>query len=453
MTKSLTLPWFPLTLLTGIFFPLNATADTLEELKQQLQQQRHLLQQLQQKIERLEQSQPILATPPKSPSATATTAPPPPPVITKGQFNNAIQGPDHSSSLEWGGYVKLDLIYNDYGSSLQVGDDTLVPSLIPLKGTAEERASDLNIHAKESRFWFKTLTPNQWGDFGTFVELDFLVSDQGDERFSNSYAPRLRHAYATMGNWLFGQNWSTFMSLDSKAETLDFTGSVAEVSVRQPQLRYTRPWANGSIQFALENPETTLTDIEGKRILPGDDLWPDLIARINWQEPNYTLNLAALVQNLRANTLIESQVVEDNQWGGALSFSGSLNLWSPDNFKWQVNYGTLGRYMTANHTNNGFLSPTGEIDTLKLFGVHLAYQHGWSQQIRSSWVLGYAEVDNAHGFNSPVNRLLWSSHVNLVWAPTEVSKFGIEYLHAYRQLENGQDGAINRIQLSGRYDF
>jgi hypothetical protein len=329
-----------------------------------------------------------------------------------------------------------------------------VPPLIPLKGTAADRKGDLNIHAKESRVWFKTMTPSEFGSLGTFVEMDFLNSDQGNERFSNSYSPRLRHAYANVGNWLFGQTWSTFMNLDSKAETLDFTGSVSEIFMRQPQLRYTQPWEGGNVQIALENPETTLTDVKGQRVQPGVDRWPDIVGRVNFQGEIFSTAVAVLARHLRTHGTYNAVFADEEQWGLAMTASGNIKTVGQDNFKWQLNYGDIGRYMVANSVNDGRLGLTGEMDTINLAGIHLAYQHWWSPTLRSHWMAGYAKTDeDFQRLDSVATQRLWSSHLNLIWSPTPFSKFGIEYLHAYREVENGQEGAINRVQMSGRYDW
>jgi hypothetical protein len=454
--------WFSLSTSGFVGLPILAQADSLEELKQQLEAQVKVMQELKQKIEHLEKEQVALKAqsirevkPPKVQSPVGGERVTLEQVVTPGTFDKSIKLPGSDTSVGWGGYVKLDVIYNDYGATMQVADDTLVPSLIPLKGTAEDKKHDLNIHAKESRLWFKTVTPtNYWGEFRSLVEMDFLVSSQGDERFSNSYAPRLRQAYANPGNWLFGQTWSTFMSLDSKMETLDFTGSVAEINVRQAQLRYTQPWTTGSVQLAVENPETTLSSAEGGRVVPGNDQWPDMVGRVNWQGEKYSTVVAALVRNLRAKGTYGTITTDDNKWGMAISASGSVNTVGKDNFKWQLNYGTIGRYMTANHSNDGSLSVAGEVDTVDLLGIQAAYQHWWNPTIRSSWLLGYARANNdTQVVGGQVNKMLWSSHLNLLWSPTPVSMVGIEYLYAYRELENGMEGVLNRIQMSGRYDF
>jgi len=416
----------------GLWLGILST-QTLADLRQQLEQQMQMMQQLKQKIEQLEKQQQQLQTQQEK-------------VVTSGRFTNSLKLPDSNTSFGWGGYVKLDLIYTDYGSAMQIGDDTLVPALIPLKGTAEDRHHDLNIHAKESRIWFKTLAPTLWGDLGTHVEIDFSTSDQGNERFSNSYAPRLREVTGRLGNWLLGQTWSTFMILDSKTQTNDFTGAVSETFMRQAQLRYT----TGNFQIAVENPETTLNTFAGEKLATGDDRWPDLVGRVNFQGQKCSAAVAALVRNLRSNSLI----ADDNQWGWGMSVGGRMKTVGKDYVTWQANYGAIGRYITTNYISDGSLSGTGQVEPINLWGIQSSYQHWWTSSLRSTLLFGYVKADNPiEVVGNQVNKRLWSSHLNLLWSPISASSLGIEYLHAYRELASGEAGAINRIQLSGMYNF
>ena len=104
--------------------------------------------------------------------------------------------------------------------------------------------------------------------------MDFFLSPGVNERVCNSYYPRLRHAFITYNNWLFGQTWMTFYNVGSIPENLDFVGPTeSTIFGRQAQVRYTRgPW-----QFSLENPETTITPYGGgKRIVADDNLMQHL---------------------------------------------------------------------------------------------------------------------------------------------------------------------------------
>jgi hypothetical protein len=43
--------------------------------------------------------------------------------------------------------------------------------------------------------------------------------------------------------------------------------------------------------------------------------------------------------------------------------------------------------------------------------------------------------------------------LHLIWSPIGSVNTGIEYLWGYRELENGEDGDINRVQFSAQYLF
>ncbi len=119
----------------------------------------------------------------------------------------------------YGGYIQLDAITSRYSEGKPTNDlvdDFLVSSLIPVEPASGDgqAATSTKLHAQSSRFFFTTQTPTAQGSINTRIELDFMLSPGGDERISNSWNPRLRHAYI---NWdmgegrslLAGQSWST----------------------------------------------------------------------------------------------------------------------------------------------------------------------------------------------------------------------------------------------------
>ena len=186
---------------------------------------------------------------------------------------------------KFGGYAKADVIYSDYSSgsvaSGSAGRDFYIPGTVPAGPPGAEGESYLDFHAKESRLNFRVdHTTDGGAKLGAFIEMDFLLSGAGNERVSNSYNPRLRHAFVTYNNWLFGQTWMTFFNVGALPENLDFVGP-AESTIfgRQTMIRYT----TGAWQFAVENPETTITPHGGgNRIVADDNKLPDGVVRYNF---------------------------------------------------------------------------------------------------------------------------------------------------------------------------
>lgn len=126
------------------------------------------------------------------------------------------------TKFTYGGYIQLDAISSEYsdGKPNSLIEDFYVPSLVPVEpadGNSDSYTST-NLHAKTSRFFFTTKTNTDAGDIGTRIELDFVLSGQGDERISNSWSSRLRHAfvkwdYGEKSSIMAGQSWSTFFNV------------------------------------------------------------------------------------------------------------------------------------------------------------------------------------------------------------------------------------------------
>ena len=196
------------------------------------------------------------------------------------EYKEATAVEEHRHSYKFGGYIKTDLIYSDYdsGSYTGAGRDWYIGGVTPVGDGPGE--SYLDVHAKESRINFRsTHNLDNGAKIGTFLEMDFQLPSQGDERISNSYNPRLRHAFVTYNNWLVGQTWMTFYNVGAIPENIDFVGPTeSTIFGRQAMIRYTSgPW-----QFALENPETTITPYGGgSRIVADDNLAPDAALRYN----------------------------------------------------------------------------------------------------------------------------------------------------------------------------
>ncbi len=280
--------------------------------------------------------------------------------------------------------------------------------------------------------------------------MDFLLSGQGDERVSGSYSPRLRHAFLTYNNWLFGQTWMTFFNVGALPENLDFVGP-AESTIfgRQAMIRYT----NGPWQFALENPETTITPYGGGgRIVADDNKVPDMVARYNLKGDWGSFTVAGLLRQLRYENPAGNSDKE-NSYG--LSVSGKFIFANQDDFRWMASAGKgLGRYIGLNTANGAVLDDMGNLNAIKSWGVFGSYRHLWSATWRSNLTLGYLGIDNDTDLTGMgVTKNASSVHVNLIYSPVPKLDLGMEFMHANRKVESGDEGALNRFQFSAKYAF
>jgi hypothetical protein len=390
-------------------------------------------------------------------------------VVTVGEGTSpkAFKIPGTDTSLSFGGYAKLDAIYNSRAveGPSQFGNQLFIPGTIPLDADAAGERDEINLHAKESRLWFHSYTPTDWAPVEVHVELDiFNLTATDSERVTSGFAPRLRHAYGKFGNLLAGQYWSAFQPVYTFPETNDFGGPAGQVFVRQPQIRWTQPTGFGDWFVSLENPETSLDipaapgvdpDLQGTRAEPSDDLYPDIVGGLDFLGDWGQASAAVLVRNLRADGEFGGIVVDDDVWGGAVSAAAEVSTFGEDYLSVMAQYGNaIGRYMSYNFFNGGVIEPDGEIDLTPMFGGNVGYTHYWTPTVRSTLLFGYAEADNSDFVDgTTVNKDLWSGHVNLLWNPVDPVRIGIEYLHAKRTTEDEQEGELDRVQLSFLYEF
>jgi hypothetical protein len=377
---------------------------------------------------------------------------------------------EHNHSYKFGGYVKTDVIYSDYsaGSSSGAGRDFYIPGTIPVGPKDADGESYTDLHAKESRINFKsTHVLGNGAKLGTFVEMDFLLSGQGDERVSNSFAPRLRHAFFTYNNWLFGQTWMTFFNVGALPENLDFVGP-AESTIfgRQAMVRYTM----GGFQFALENPETTITPFEGKecddegencvsKYVSDDNRVPDLVARYNMSGDWGSFTVAGILRELRCDGcqagVDKNLMIDDSTSGYGVSLSGKFNVFGGDDFRWMASFGSgMGRYLGLNLADGAVVDANGDLEAIDSWGVFGSYRHLWNDKWRSNFTLGYTEVDNDVALTGSGKTSEASSvHVNLIYSPQPKLDFGVELMYANREVENGNDGDMTRLQFSAKYAY
>jgi hypothetical protein len=371
-----------------------------------------------------------------------------PPIATK-----PIQGTAAAkSSYKFGGYIKLDGMLSDYsGGDLapsSLGTQFYVPATIPVGGTPGE-GPDLDMQARETRINFKSDHVLASGDkLSTFIEMDFFLGSGGNERVSNSYNPRMRHAFLKYNNWLAGQTWSTFQDVGALAENLDFIGpSEGTTFVRQAQVRYT----SGAWEFAIENPETTITPFGGgTRIVSDDGSIPDLVARYTAKLENGYIKAAGMVRQLDYKTA----AFDDSETAYGFSLSGK-HMFGEDDIRWMATFGSgTGRYLGLNTSNGAVLDANGNLNAIDQWGGFVSYRHFWDAQWRSNFTVSYLSNHNDQALTgTDVTKDVYSVHANLLYQPVEKMTVGGEIMFAERALESDLSGDMTRLLLSAKYAF
>lgn len=470
----------PLTLLTQPVLAEENLRDLLKELNGQVKELKNQLQQSNARIHELEKerkqsSQPQVAPSSSSSGVAAVTGGTPAvatstietkpaevakteskPAVTAGDVKGTFKIPGTNTSLGFGGFVKTDLLYSSVSAGRdKLGDQRSVYSEIPLERAPGEH-SQINFHAKESRFWLRSFTPSSWGDINTFLELDLF----GDSATYN-YTPRLRHAYGSIGNLLVGQTWATFINNGVFPDLLDNGGSAGSLtSFRQPQIRWTQPFsvAETPMEFvaAVEMPRSRLrTDPAANAesfTTPHADRYPDIVARVNVNPDWGTVSVSGMARQIRTTDATTGR--SEQAWGGAVSLAGKINVFEKDDIRFMASYGNaLGRYAATNTFEDAAVNANGDLKLVNIFAAMFSYQHFWSKDWRSTLAYGFAHADQPDFVGGGMTQQIQSAHANLLWSPVSQTTFGVEYIYMQRDALDGRDGNVHRVQFSARYNF
>ncbi len=361
--------------------------------------------------------------------------------------------------VKFGGFIDLDVnITSTSDGDIAGGSiarDFYIPSVTPVGGEGED-VPDTDFTAEASRFFLTTSSKRGDRTIKSRIELDFLGSGQGNELVSNSFAPRLRHAFFTVDDtWLFGQTWSTFQNTSSIPESASFLGlSDGMVFVRQPQVRYT----NGNWQFALEN--STTRDFGATASGVADDGFaPDVVAKYTMKGEFGNISVAALGRYLVDERLVPTDgggqaVEEDNALGWGLSAAGDVKLTDGLGVKFSATIGDgVGRYIGLAAVGDARVDASGDLEAISVVGGLVALHGDLAEDWR--FTAGYSGLfaDSEVGETESVESLL--GVVTHQLAPR--TTLSAEILHGRRTIDapSGADGEgdLTRITVSAKYAF
>jgi hypothetical protein len=373
--------------------------------------------------------------------------------VTAGATKGSFKLPGSDTSVTLGGYVKFDAIFSNPSAGVgSTGDQELEPATIPVgpnAGAGEH--NQVKFHARQSRFFAGTSTPTTYGDLGTYEEFD-LFGTNGNESVSNSNNLRVRHAYGKLGGFLFGQTWTTFSDVDAYPETVDFGGTVGQIFARQAQARWTQPFAGGEWSVALENPESVVSLANGTAFRADDDRVPDFAAKVRYDTAFGKYSIAGLVREVRIDSGADPSA-RSQKLGSALGANGIVPFGASDDLRFSAYLGdALGRY-TAGYFTDGILTGSGHLQLPRQWILAASYRHFWTPNLRSTLALSKLASEHTAETAGVVNKNAESSHLNVIWSPVARTNFGLEYIYARRETQDGQSGRLNRIQMGAQFLF
>jgi hypothetical protein len=352
--------------------------------------------------------------------------------------------PGTKTFMKIGGYAKTDLIFDPRPA----GDpDRFVTSSIPIPPAAE--VSNSTISVRPSRINVEFLVPTETArTLKFFLEADFFGT--------SATTPRLRHAYAQGENLLIGQTFSNFMDPDAGPDTLDFQGPNSQVSIRNPQMRYTfRLGEKTTTSISIEKPSSDVAFSTPEFDAEPNSPSPDGTIQIRHEMEYGHVQLAALLRDISA-FLPDGRSGSAFGWG--FNLTGLLKIFGKDALTFQGAYGNgISRYI--NDTSGLGIDAAvisvqnPRLEAVPIVGTYFGYQHFWLKKLRSSVVYGYLQSENTPAQTPGEFHRSEYSATNLIYSPIPQLSFGTEFLYGWRVNKDLSSGNAPRIQVSAKYNF
>jgi len=251
-----------------------------------------------------------------------------------------------------------------------------------------------------------------------------------------------------------------------------------QVLLRQAQIRWFpkigRDW---DLQIALEDPQPSITQycdetdpdtlgcpLEEKEIAAGVSDIPDLVFSIrrNWND-TYHIKLASVVRELRATTdsfTNPGESITDKTYGWGITASGVIKFPmfnKNDKIRFQATTGEgIGRYTNDLNTLGGLdgvFDENDKIFTLPALAGFGAFEHWWTEQMRSTFLYSYVRIDNYERQPSNSYKKTDRLSVNYFWSPMPRFDVGAEILWGQRTNKDEQKGKATQFQFMTKYRF
>ena len=350
-----------------------------------------------------------------------------------------------------GGRVSLDTIYLSQANGKEGGsnsnDQFFNANNIPIDVEGED--SELSLTARHTKFWIKTRTQQvNEKPLLTLIEVDFWGSN-GNEKNSNSYNLRLRHAYMVYNGWTVGQTNSLFIG-SSKPHTL--LSPVDDVFMRQPLISYKKRFENSSLALSFEEPESVIMTSSGDKISVNDDRLPDFIMKYEQHSGWSDYSLSLLLRELHIDKE-EEQEISDTLFVYGMNFTAHLHTSNDNTLTFGFVGGKgIGRYMATSFFPSATITDENKLEAQLSWGTHLAYEHWFNPKVRLNIATGKVETNNVLTLGT-IDKKAWSEHIGIQYNPLKKLLLGIEYVHGERILQNKERYAVDRLYLRGSYDF
>ncbi len=309
----------------------------------------------------------------------------------------------------------------------------------------------LRATAKVTRLGLDFNTPVGDNKVGGKVEVDFASGAAENLR--------IRHAYLTLNNWLFGQTTSNFLS-NHAPEMIDFATNIGGGIARVPQVRYNYKLAPATQLFVSaeegnSSAQTLKFDTnQGKNVVAGSDITyraPVLTAKVTqgFADGKGSASARALVEHYK------SEAANDDKTGWGAAVGTNYQVTEPLKVSADVSY-VKGNSNYLYGNNSAFVVDGNSIEQNETIGVQVGATYKFSPQLRSTLAFGALFADDGTDYarlNAEANEKVQQAWINFIYSPVKPVDLGIEYLNGERKNFDGKKFSDDRVGFMARYSF
>jgi hypothetical protein len=178
---------------------------------------------------------------------------------------------------------------------------------------------------------------------------------------------------------------------------------------------------------------------------------PDFTVKYKGKTGDFSWAIAGLLRQLAYDVTGTGSDETTNGYGISLSAKWQLG---DNDIRASFTTGTgIGRYLGLNTFNGAVIDGNGELTAIDVSGMTLAYRHIWDDKFRSNLIYSYGAADNDPVLTGNATKSTQRVAVNLMYQAEQRLTFGAEFSKAMREVENGADGDLTRLQFMAMYSF
>ncbi|MEL1602490.1 DcaP family trimeric outer membrane transporter, partial [Acinetobacter baumannii] len=276
----------------------------------------------------------------------------------------------------------------------------------------------LRATAKTTRLGLDFTAPVSGAKVGGKIELDFASSDN-----DKSENVRIRHAYLTYNNWLFGQTTSNFLSSHAP-EMIDFSTNIGGGTTRIPQVRYNYKLAPATQLFVSAE--------EGNSSATGDSVkyrLPVLTAKVTqgYADGNGNASARAFVENYKSGA-------GDDKTGWGIAAGTDFKVSDPLKLFADASY-VVGNSNYLYGSNSAYTLVNDNIEQNEFVAVQVGGTYKILPNLRSTLAYGAQFADDGTDYaknNVTANEKVQQAWINFIYTPVKPIDLGVEYVNGKR---------------------